>query len=213
MTILYENENLAICEKPMGFVSQSTPDGTGFADLAAKHFGYAAIINRLDTAVGGAVLFAKDSKTATHLCAMAAERTIDKVYLAVVEGRPAEDRGAYEDLLFKDSRKNKSYVVKRPRKGVKKASLEYEVIDTTEALGKILSLVRIKLHTGRTHQIRVQFSSRRMPLCGDGKYGSKDNRCTVALWSHCISFKAGNNDVLASSMPPRGEYPWNLFNI
>jgi len=213
MTILYENENLAICEKNTGIVSQSTHDGSGFADIAAKHFGYAAIINRLDTAVGGAVLFAKDAKTAAHLCAMVSEHTIDKVYLAVVEGKPAEDRGVYEDLLFKDSRKNKSFVVKRLRKGVKKASLEYEVMDTVNAHGKILTLVKIKLHTGRTHQIRVQFSSRKMPLCGDGKYGSKDNRCTVALWSHCISLQLGKIDISASSMPPSGVYPWNLFNI
>ena len=213
MTILYENENLAICEKPTGLVSQSTPDGKGFADLAAKHFGYAAIINRLDTVVGGAVLFAKDAKTAALLSAMASDRTIDKVYLAVVEGTPSEDRGTYEDLLFKDSRKNKSYVVKRLRKGVKKASLEYEVIDTANAHGKVLTLVKIKLHTGRTHQIRVQFASRKMPLCGDGKYGSNDNRCSVALWSHCISLQLGKNDIVASSLPPSEAYPWNLFNI
>ena len=135
---------------------------------------------------------------------MGSEHTIDKVYLAVVEGNPAEDRGVYEDLLFKDSRKNKSFVVKRLRKGVKKASLEYEVMDTAKAHGKILTLVKIKLHTGRTHQIRVQFSSRKMPLCGDGKYGSKDNRCTVALWSHCISLQLGKIDISASSMPPSG---------
>ncbi len=213
MTILYENDSIAICEKSIGIVSQSTPEASGFADLAAKHFGYAAIINRLDTAVGGAILFAKDCRMAAVLSAMASERKVDKVYLAVVEGKPTEDRGVYEDLLFKDSRKNKSYVVKRLRKGVKKASLEYEVVDTIEAHGKILSLVRIKLHTGRTHQIRVQFSSRKMPLCGDGKYGSKDNRCTVALWSHCISLQLGKTDITASSLPPIGVYPWNLFNI
>ena len=143
---------------------------------------------------------------------MAAEHTIDKVYLAVVEGKPSDDRGVYEDLLFKDSAKNKSYVVKRMRKGVKKASLEYEVLGTASSDGKVLSLIKIKLHTGRTHQIRVQFSSRKMPLCGDGTYGSKDNRCTVSLWSHSISFRVGENDVFAISLPPNESYPWNLFN-
>ena len=146
MNILYENDNIAICEKPTGIVSQSTPARDGFADKATEKFGYAAIINRLDTQVGGAVLFAKDTKTASVLSQMAAEHTIDKVYLAVVEGKPSDDRGVYEDLLFKDSAKNKSYVVKRLRKGVKKASLEYEVLDTAYTDGKALSLIKIKLH-------------------------------------------------------------------
>lgn len=214
MNILYENNNLAICEKPVGISSQSTSSGNGFADLVAARFGCAAIINRLDTAVGGAVLFAKTEKSAAHLSKLASERSIEKIYLAIVEGRPAEDRGVYEDLLFKDSSKNKSFVVKRMRKGVKKASLEYEVISSAEISGKILSLVKIKLHTGRTHQIRVQFSSRKIPLAGDGKYGSRDNKCTVALWSHFISFNdVSGNHISASSLPPKEDYPWNLFNI
>jgi len=213
MNILYENDNVAICEKPIGIVSQSTPAGDGFADIAEEKFGYAAIINRLDTQVGGAVLFAKDAKTASTLSAMAQEHSIDKIYLAIIEGKPSENKGIYEDLLFKDSSKNKSYVVKRLRKGVKKASLEYELLDTVSYDEKTFSLVKIKLHTGRTHQIRVQFSSRRMPLLGDGKYGSRDNKCTVSLWSHSISFKLGKTDISAVSLPPKDTYPWNLFNI
>lgn len=215
MNILYEDRTIAICEKSVGIVSQSTTASTGFADIAAKHFGYAAIINRLDTAVGGAVLFAKDKHTAAYLSNLASNHEISKTYLAVVEGCPDDDRGVYEDLLFKDSSKNKSFVVKRMRKGVKKASLEYEVIDSKNSDTKTLSLVKIKLHTGRTHQIRVQFSSRALPLCGDGKYGSKDNRCSVALWSHAISFTAedGKDEIFASCLPPQEVYPWNLFNI
>ncbi len=212
MTVLYENDHIAICEKPVGIISQSTSDRTGFADMAAERFGYAAIINRLDTQVGGAVLFAKNPKSASLLSEMASDHTICKIYLAVVEGRPAEDRGVYEDLLFKDSRKNKSFVVQRMRKGVKKASLEYEVIDTVQFNGKTLTLVKIKLHTGRTHQIRVQFSSRKMPLSGDGKYGSKDNGCSVSLWSHSISLHVAKADISAVSVPPAETYPWNLFN-
>lgn len=213
MNVLYENSNLTICEKPIGIVSQSTPDGRGFTDMAAQLFGYAAIINRLDTAVGGAVLFAKNEKSASQLSKLASEQSINKTYLAVVEGKPTEDRGVYKDLLFKDSGKNKSFVVKRERKGVKKASLEYEVLETIVYGGKTLSLVRIKLHTGRTHQIRVQFSSRKMPLCGDGKYGSKDNGCRVSLWSHKISLSDGEGSIEAVSYPPKENYPWNLFNI
>ena len=213
MNILYENDNIAICEKPTDIVSQSMPDGCGFSDMAAAKFGYAAIINRLDTQVGGAVVFAKNSQFASILSSLSSNQKISKTYLAIVEGEPKEDRGVFEDLLFKDSSKNKSFVVKRERKGVKKAKLEYEVISKANHNGKTLTLLAVKLHTGRTHQIRVQFSSRKMPLCGDGKYGSKDNGCKVALWSHHISFEIGEDKVFATSMPPFDKYPWNLFNM
>ena len=213
MKILYEDNSIAICEKEIGMVSQSVPDRSGFADIAANTFGYAAIINRLDTQVGGAVVFAKNPKYASLLSSLSSNQKISKTYLAIVEGEPEEDRGVYEDLLFKDSSKNKSFVVKRERKGVKKAKLEYEVISKVNHKGKLLTLLSVKLHTGRTHQIRVQFSSRKMPLCGDGKYGSKDNGCKVALWSHHISFEIGEDRVFATSMPPFDKYPWNLFNM
>ncbi len=213
MIILYEDNNIAICEKEVGIVSQSMPDGKGFTDVATSKFGYAAIINRLDTQVGGAVVFAKNPKSAQELSSLSIDKKISKTYLAIVEGEPTEDRGVYEDLLFKDSFKNKSYVVKRERKGVKKAKLEYEVISKLEHNGKKLTLLSVELHTGRTHQIRVQFSSRKMPLLGDGKYGSKDNKCDVSLWSHRISFNLKGCEISAASMPPLEKYPWNLFNI
>ncbi len=213
MKILYEDNSIAVCEKEVGIVSQSVPDGSGFADIASKTFGHAAIINRLDTQVGGAVVFAKNPQSASLLSSLSSNQKISKTYLAIVEGEPKEDRGVFEDLLFKDSSKNKSFVVKRERKGVKKAKLEYEVISKAKHNGKTLTLLSIKLHTGRTHQIRVQFSSRKMPLCGDGKYGSKDNGCKVSLWSHHISFETGEDKFFATSMPPLEKYPWNLFNM
>ena len=132
-----------------------------------------------------------------------------KTYLAVAEGIPAEQEGRFEDLLFKDSRKNKSYVVKRERKGVRKVSLDYRVL--AEADGK--SLVKVRLNTGRSHQIRVQFASRKMPLAGDGKYGSRDNRCTVALWSAEIEFSFNKEKYTFESKPDFAAYPWNLFNF
>ena len=211
MKIIFENPDILICEKPVGISSQNTPKVDGMADEVKMYCGYGAVINRLDTMVGGAILFAKNQEFAAHLSKLAVERTIDKTYLAIVEGVPEEVKGIYMDLLFKDSRKNKSFVVKRERKGVKKASLEYEVMESANFNGKILTLVKIKLHTGRTHQIRVQFSSRKMPLCGDGKYGSKDNRCTVALWSHKLAFSDVSGDIEGVSYPPSENYPWNLF--
>jgi len=111
--------------------------------------------------------------------------------------------------LFKDSAKNKSYVVKRMRKGVKEAELEYELLASNE----ISSLVRIRLKTGRSHQIRVQFSSRAMPLLGDVKYGSTEKGCNIALWSNRLCFRHPVSGVLLDfSAPPPEEYPWNLFN-
>ena len=166
-------------------------------------------IHRLDTAVGGVMVFAKNKKSAASLSKEIAERRFVKTYLAVAEGIPAEQEGRFEDLLFKDSRKNKSYVVKRERKGVRKVSLDYKVL--AEADGK--SLVKVRLNTGRSHQIRVQFASRKMPLAGDGKYGSKDNRCTVALWSAEIEFSFNKEKYTFESKPDFSAYPWNLFNF
>ena len=127
------------------------------------------------------------------------------------DGFPQEDKVVFEDLLFKDSRKNRSYVVKRVRKGVKDASLEYEVFQKSDNK----AMVRVLLHTGRTHQIRVQFASRQLCLTGDIKYGSKDRtNCRIALHSHRITFahpKTGEQMQFESN-PDISEYPWNLFN-
>ena len=116
-------------------------------------------------------------------------------------------------MLFKDSSKNKVFVVKRMRKGVKEARLSYNLLETVTHENEELSLVKIKLHTGRSHQIRVQFSSRKMSLVGDGKYGSKENKCTLALWSYCLKFvNPFNKEVLSvQSFPDKTAYPWCLF--
>lgn len=215
MNITYETKDIVIIEKSVGISSQHTQKGDGLSDILKEKYGYASVINRLDTVVGGLIIFAKNQKTASYLSKLSEARKIDKTYLAIVEGVPEKNEGVFEDLLYKDSSKNKSFVVKRMRKGVKKASLEYVVKETVEYEGKSLSLLEIKLHTGRTHQIRVQFSSRKMPLSGDGKYGSKDNRCNVSLWSHKLNFKLceGGEDSVFTSFPPKYAYPWNLFKI
>lgn len=203
--LLYYDKDKAFALKPVGISSE----GEGMpalvqAELAGK--GVTAQVyplHRLDTAVGGVMVFALNKKTAADISGKIAEGAgIKKEYLAVVYGCPQERNGVYEDLLFKDSRANKSYVVKRERKGVKKASLEYEVLGEAEGL----SLVRILLHTGRTHQIRVQFSSRKMPLYGDGKYGGRGNG-GIALFSHRITLDSGE----AVEQLPGNTYPWSLF--
>ena len=143
------------------------------------------------------------------LPAAVAERRVTKEYLAVLRGRPAEDAATLTDLLFRDAAKNKSYVVKRMRKGVREASLEYVTLGSTEEL----TLVRVRLHTGRTHQIRVQFSSRGLPLLGDIRYGSKAP-CTTALWSYRMAFTHPvTGKVVDVTCPPPDAWPWTLFPL
>lgn len=207
--IIFENEDYVVCVKPVGVQSQNS-NADDMVKLLSEQTGSRIYpVHRLDTAVGGTMVFAKNSQSAATLSRQIEDKSFQKVYLAVVSGIPEKDNDTLEDLLFKDSRKNKTFVVKRERKGVKKASLEYTVLDKTADK----SLVRVLLHTGRTHQIRVQFSSRKMPLAGDGKYGSKDNGCSVALWSESVSFFDKNEKVVYKSSPDRQRYPWDLFNI
>lgn len=207
--ILFINDDFLACVKPIGVPSQSDGAEDMVRLLSAQTGGEIYPVHRLDTAVGGTMIFARNKKSAAYLSKEISEKRFVKKYYAVTEGLPDEKEGRLEDLLFKDKRKNKSFVVKRERKGVRRASLDYRVID--EADGK--ALVSVRLNTGRSHQIRVQFASRKLPLVGDGKYGSRDNGCDVALWSHSIEFKFDNKTLLFESVPDTGDYPWNLFKI
>ena len=205
--ILFENNDFIVCIKPIGTASQNDR-AEDMVKILAKQTGSDIFpVHRLDTAVGGTMVFAKNSRTAAQLSKQITDGSFKKRYLAVVSGKPEEESGFFEDLLFKDSSKNKSYVVKRERKGVKKAKLGYELIASKDNM----SLVKVLLYTGRSHQIRVQFASRKMPLIGDGKYGSKDNRCTVALWSNESAFTFKNEEVSFISEPEKDKFPWNLF--
>lgn len=205
--ILFENNDFVACIKPVGISSQNDKKQDMVKLLAQQLNSPVFPVHRLDTAVGGTMVFAKNQKTAANLSKQIQNGTFRKKYLAVVSGRPEADSAILEDLLFKDSSKNKSYVVKRERKGVKKAKLEYELVSYAENM----SLLKILLHTGRSHQIRVQFASRKLPLIGDGKYGSKDNRCNVALWSSEIAFKWECDEIVFTSVPDNKQFPWDLF--
>lgn len=206
--ILYEDEYLLFAVKPVGVLSQKG-DGPNMIDLLSADRGEVFPVHRLDTAVGGIMVFAKSTQAAAKLSALVSRNEIEKQYLAVLQGVPEKESDILVDLLFKDSRKNKSFVVNRERKGVKKASLEYTLVKAENGL----SLVRVKLHTGRTHQIRVQFASRKLPLLGDGKYGSKCNKCSVALWSHTLSFihPYTKKEIGFTAFPPSDRFPWNNF--
>ena len=211
MNILYEDEYIVAAVKPSGVLSQSG-EGANMIDLLSQGRGDIFPVHRLDKNVGGTMVFAKTKSASAAMSSMIQNNEIQKEYLAVVCGEPHEKNGVFEDLLFKDSSKNKSFVVKRMRKGVKKAVLEYETLQTVNNGEQILSLVKVKLHTGRTHQIRVQFSSRKMPLLGDGRYGGKCGKCDIALWSERLLFNhpVTGQTICLESEPP-AQYPWKLF--
>jgi len=186
MEIIFEDKDIVVAVKPPEILSQSDEKGRENAVDLLKEMTGAEIfpVHRLDKGVGGVMVFAKNSKAAAELSRQVSDRTMEKTYLALLHGEIAEEKGRLEDLLFFDRSKNKSFVVKRERRGVKKALLDYECLIKGE--GK--SLVRVKLITGRTHQIRVQFSSRGYPLFGDRRYGASDGKKDIALLSKEISF-------------------------
>lgn len=186
MEILYEDKDLIVCIKERGVLSQEGKEGerTMLSLLSAYTGGEIYPVHRLDKEVGGVMVFARNQKTAAFLSSQVTDRTMEKEYITVVEESPDEKDGTMEDLLFFDRSKNKSFTVKKERHGVKKALLSYKVLAEKNGL----SVVRVKLHTGRTHQIRVQFSSRKMPIVGDRRYGSKSDGKIIALWSCYISF-------------------------
>ena len=178
MEILYSDPHLAVCVKPVGLDSESELPAALKETLGGEIYP----IHRLDKNVGGVMVYARTKQAAAQLSKAVQDGAMVKEYVALVHGTPPET-GDWTDLLFKDSRKNKVFVVKRERKGVKKARLEFARLTSREE-----SLVRIRLHTGRSHQIRVQFSSRGFPLVGDHKYGSRDEKTEPMLFSCCITF-------------------------
>ena len=178
MEILYSDKNIAVCVKPVGLDSESALPAALKEQLGGEIFP----IHRLDQNVGGVMVFARTKAAAAALSKAVQEGQMVKEYVAMVHGTPPET-GDWEDYLFKDSRKNKVFVVKKERKGVKYARLEFNRLFAGET-----SLVHIRLHTGRSHQIRVQFSSRGFPLVGDHKYGSRDTATAPMLFSCRITF-------------------------
>ena len=178
MDILYSDRDLAVCIKPVGLDSEAEVP----AELKKALGGEIFPIHRLDKNVGGVMVFARTKQAAAALSKAVQDGQMVKEYVAMVHGTPPET-GDWEDFLFKDSRKNKVFAVKKERKGVKYARLEFNRLTSGET-----SLVQVRLYTGRSHQIRVQFSSRGFPLVGDHKYGSRDERLEPMLFSCRITF-------------------------
>ena len=217
--IVYEDDNIIVCNKPVGMPSQS--DRTFEQDLVSyvlthrteqNEPAYAAIINRLDKPVGGLVLFAKNKKTAAGLSAVSGEHGIEKNYYALVKGSPC-DKGEFTDYLLKDGKNNISTVTGKDTKGSKKAVLLYEKLGEKIIDGEKYSLMRVRLLTGRHHQIRVQFSHHGYPLYGDIKYNSDfRNRRDVspALFAYHLSFK---NPVGADRITVEAEPESEIFRL
>ena len=200
--VLFQDKFLAVCLKPPGVLSQDGPGGT-LPALLREQLGCEIFpVHRLDREAGGVMVYAKTSRAAGALSA--AMQSFRKEYLCIVRGRPAAAEGTYRDLLLHDKARNKSFVVSRMRGGVKEASLEYRVLAEKDGA----SLVRVRLHTGRTHQIRVQFASRGTPLLGDGRYGGGSG--DMALWSCALAFPHPNGKMLAFQAPPEGAV-WEAF--
>lgn len=219
LQLLYLDRDVVVCRKPVGVVSEAggnSPNLPALVSAALAAQGEEAqvyTVHRLDREVGGLSVLARTHEAAAALIAQFSSRSVEKEYCAVLRGRPAEEHAVLEDLLFRDAAHNKSYVVKRARKGVRPARLEY-VLQTAAPDGDAtLSLVRIRLFTGRTHQIRVQFSSRGLPLLGDGRYGGRDPRCQVTLFACRLAFDhpATGRRLCFTLAPDETKFPWNVF--
>lgn len=207
LKLLYQDQNIVVCIKPSGVLSQAGQEGqeSMLSLLKAQLGGDFYPVHRLDKEVGGVMVYARTQKSAGDLSRQIQQGDMKKEYLAVVSGCSDEDRGIMEDLLLHDMRKNKSYVVDRQRKGVKKARLSYRVLD--KAADK--TLVQVRLFTGRTHQIRVQFASRKFPLIGDGRYGGGSGK--IRLWSCRLTFRYGGKEMSFSQLPEEfWDHPYEL---
>lgn len=202
MDILYSDREIVVCIKPVGLDSEAEVPAALSQALGGDIFP----IHRLDKNVGGVMAYARTKAAAAALSRAVQEGSLEKEYVACVHGTPPES-GDWEDLLWKDGRQNKVFVVSRQRAGVKKARLEFTRLSAGET-----SLVRVRLHTGRSHQIRVQFASRGLPLVGERKYSTLEDGCPLALWSHRLAFDhpSTGERLEFTAQPPR-EFPWKLF--
>lgn len=210
--LFYLDNDVVVCTKPAGVLSESG----GMPELLNSQIGWGETrcVHRLDMAVGGVMVYARSKEAAAKLSSSLAGHELGKRYLAVVQGRPERDEDTLKDLLYHDSTTNKTYVVKRQRRGVKEAELRYRRLQTQSATEGEISLLRVELITGRSHQIRVQFASRKLPLVGDSRYGSSYRSSGIALWCEQLSFphpKSG--EMMTFTCPPPDEWPWKLFSV
>jgi 23S rRNA pseudouridine1911/1915/1917 synthase len=206
MELLYEDNDIVVCIKPARVLSTDEPGG--LPELLRETLGTQDFrtVHRLDRVVSGVMVLARNANAASELSRQVREDEFEKEYLAVVHGVP-EREGCLRDLLGRDKARRMTYVADAPGKGIQEASLDYRVLNTNSEISRI----RVRLHTGRTHQIRVQFASRGYPLVGERKYSTLEDPCEIALWSCMIRF---NHPVTGERMTfeklPPADYPWSI---
>ena len=210
MELIYVDRDIVVCTKPPRILSTDEPGG--LPELVRQALGdpkaNIRTVHRLDRVVSGLMVLARTSKSASELSRQIREGSFEKAYLAVLHGVPQQEDAILRDLLLRNKAERKTYVVSEPGKDVQDAALHYWLLSNTDALSK----VRIQLITGRTHQIRAQFSSRNLPLVGDRKYSLLEDDCEIALWSHTLRFLhpyTGKPMEFQKEPPP--VYPWTEF--
>lgn len=211
MEILYSDDDVLVCIKPARVLSTDEPGG--LPELIRKELrdpkADVRTVHRLDRVVSGLMVVARNAAATSELSRQIREDQFGKEYLAVVHGKPAQDSATLTDLLIRDKARKMTFVASEPMRGAQEAILSYRLLETHDGLSK----VRIQLQTGRTHQIRVQFSSRGMPLVGERKYAQLEDPCEIALWSCAISFihpKTGER--MEFYREPPAQYPWSSFS-
>ena len=209
MELIYCDKDILVCVKPARVLSTDEPGGV--PELARQALGDpkadVRTVHRLDRVVSGLMVLARSAESASELSRQIREQTFEKEYLAVIHGHPQAESGMFRDLLLRNKQERKTYIVDHMEKGVQEAILTYQTV--AEAAG--LTRVRIQLQTGRTHQIRAQFSGHGMPLVGDRKYSLLEDPCEIALWSYRLGFdhpKTGKR--MEFILEPPADYPWTV---
>ncbi len=197
IVVLHNAATYLVCHKPAGVEAEHQ-----LPRLVCEQENLPCLypVHRLDKETAGVILLAKTKPAAAFFSQAVAQNKLEKTYLAVVKGTPPEPAGTFTDLLFRDKQKNKSYPVKRMRKGVKEARLSYQTVEGLTLNGVPHTLVKIALQTGRTHQIRVQFASRQMPLLGDKKYGGCPHP-TLGLLAYRLTFPTPQGEWVTVTAP------------
>lgn len=207
MELIYQDKDIIVCVKPPRVLSTDEPGG--LPDLVRRALGDekadVRTVHRLDRVVSGLMVLARNKAAASELSRQIRKDLFQKEYMAVVHGAPQLQAGSMRDLLLRNKAERKTYIVTEPGKDVQEAILDYWVENRTADMSR----VRIRLVTGRTHQIRAQFSGRGMPLVGDRKYSTLEDNCEIALWSCCLGFyHPTSGEPMRFVLEPPAVYPW-----